>query len=441
VSNAPVEDRNSLIGDNLRKYRLLKGLTQEELAEGFCSVSQLSKVENGKTYLKRSLLKQMANRLGVTIERIETADAFLEELTEHLQLAKDANTAGHKDKSLELVGQVIEQSREFGYHELLLEGLLLKCRLFNHFGEFDRVTELIESMFEDNLVQDSTHKVLFLFELGRAHELNGNKLAAYDAFCRADEEFENIDENLDIRMQMWYSLAKNHFSMNNFRVAYRYIEKSERLATNLSKHLWRIRSTYMKATLLRRLGEAEKAEKIFVKVLKEAEDNGLLLDVGIINNNMGRLYQDAGEYGQALAHFYRAKQVYELLGEEVYLSNTLLHLAELALAEGDVAKAGATIQQVMEIVNRIGVNTYLEKAKAYRILGWICREQGDFDGYIARLEEGLAIYDENQAVFDAYELAKELAESLYERHDARATDMYRKVVAYNEKGLSFSTRR
>ncbi|MGZ4164333.1 MAG: helix-turn-helix domain-containing protein, partial [Tumebacillaceae bacterium] len=107
-----VDERNKIIGENLRKYRLLKGLTQDELAEGICSISQLSKIENGKTYVKRALLKQMAERLSVTIERIESTDALQEELSDTLQLAKDAFTTTNYDKAYELVSDVIRKGEE-----------------------------------------------------------------------------------------------------------------------------------------------------------------------------------------------------------------------------------------------------------------------------------------------------------------------------------------
>jgi len=435
MSGVLMEEQYRRIGDNLRKYRLLKGLTQEELAEGLCSVSQLSKVENGKTALKRSLLKQMANRLGVTIERIEASDALLEEISETLQLARDAQTAGFDQKSLELVDRVIEQSRDFAYKELMIEGLLHKCRVLNKLSRLDEVIELVERALAEKIPLDAAHRMLFLIEIGTAHEMNGNKAAAHDYYYQADEVAEAGEGTLDTRLRVYFNLGRCHHSMRNHRTALRYVEKAERIATELSKHLWRIRSTYMKATFLGCVGETEQAERVFLGALKEAEDNSLLLDVGIINNNMGHMYQKVGELGQAAAHYQRAKQVYELLDARRYLSTTLVHLAELAMADDDLAQAVALTEQVFVITRTLESNTYTAEAKAWRLLGMVEQAKRNFDGCIEHLERSLALYDRHHAVIAAYEAAKETAEAMYAGGHPGALDMYRRAVEYNEKSL------
>lgn len=435
MSGVLLEEQYRRIGDNLRKYRLLKGMTQEELAEGLCSVSQLSKVENGKTLLKRSLLKQMANRLGVTIERIETSDALLEEIGETLQLARDAQTAGYHQKSLELVNRVIEQSRDFDYKDLMVEGLLHKCRVLINLSRLEEVIELVERVLADEVPQDAANRMLFLIEIGTAHEMNGNKAAAHDYYYQADEAAEAGEGNLDTRLRVYYNLGRCHHSMHNHRTALRYVEKAERIATELSKHLWRIRSTYMKATFLVNIGETDQAERVFLGALKEAEDNSLLIDVGIINNNMGHMYQKMGELGQAAAHYHRAKQVYELLDARRYLCTTLVHLGELALADDDLDQAIAWAEQVFATARTLEFNTYTAEAKAWRLLGLVEQAKGNVDGCIEHLERTLTVYDRHQAVIEAYETAKEIAEILYANGHPGALEMYRRAVAYNEKSL------
>ncbi|MBL0387542.1 tetratricopeptide repeat protein [Tumebacillus sp. ITR2] len=436
-----IDERNRLIGENLRKYRLLKGLTQDELAEGLCSVSQLSKVENGKTYLKRTILKEMSNRLGVTVERIESQDALLEELSETLQLAKDSRTAGNIERALEYVVLVVEQSRAFEYPSLLLESLQIQCSLLNQINETEKVIQIVQGVFEENLPMTAEDRLFFHLEYGIAYEYSGHQVAAYDAYCRADQEIDNLQSNFETRFRVYYSLARIHFSMNNHRTALRYFEKAELMATEINRHLWRIRSTYMKATVMRLLGNFEQAEEIFTGTLKEATDNQYLIDVGIINNNMGCMYLEREEYGQAFSHLNRAVKVYEILENHKFLCETLLYLAELKFRTGEYTRTIAYVEQALEVSERAAKQTYQERAKANRILGWVKREQGDFEAYVTQLEKALNIYDDNHVVFEAYEVAKELAEEFYKKSDSRAVEIYRKAVQYNEKALEFGKRR
>lgn len=435
-----IEERNRLIGENLRKYRLLKGLTQDELAEGLCSVSQLSKVENGKTYLKRTILKEMANRLGVTVERIESQDALLEELSETLQLALDSQTAGNKEKALELIHEVVSQSRNFGYEELYLDSLLLECQLLNSKNRCDEVIQIVHDLFQSDPELEDNRKLMFQFELGHAHERSGNLMAAYDAFSRAESLFDQSEGDLETRYKINYALARSNFIMNNNRTALRYFEKAEQVATQLSRHLWRIRSRYMKATMLKRLGEYEKAESIFMSTLKEAQDNQYLLDVALINNNLGCLFLEKGESGSAQLHLSRALKVYEILNQNYYKCDTLFHLAELKYQEGDLQQAMAYIDRLLIESESVANQTYMDRAKAVRLLSCIKGDQGDFEGRITHLEKSLKIYEDNHVMLEAYRIAKEIAEIFYEKNDSRTVEMYRKAVQYNERFLELNVR-
>jgi tetratricopeptide (TPR) repeat protein len=432
-----MDERNRLIGENLRKYRLLKGLTQDELAEGLCSVSQLSKVENGKTYLKRTILKEMANRLGVTVERIESQDALLEELSETLQLARDSQTAGNRPKALEMAQNVFLRGQEFGYHELAGESLHLACFLLNEMNRSEEVIETINRAFADNLPLTDNQRLMFMYQLGFAFENSGNLMAAYDTYCRAESEVDEVDGDPETRYKIYYGLARRHFIMRNNRAAMRYFEKAEQVSLTMSRHLWRIRATLMKATMLKRMGDYKKAEALFVDVLKEAQDNQFLFEVGIVNNNMGCLYLERGEYGQASSHLNRALKVYEILKSDYYMCDTMLHLALLRYQEREFDHALELIDQLLAITDLLPKQTYLEKAKAMQLIGWIKRDRGEFEGYITQLEKALKVYDENRVVYETCEVAKELAEALYKNNDSRAVEMYRKAVQYNEKLLDY----
>ncbi|ASS74271.1 hypothetical protein CIG75_04235 [Tumebacillus algifaecis] len=436
------ETRNRIIGDNLRRYRLLRGYTQDEAAEGLCSISQLSKVENGKTQLKPSLLKILAERLGVTMEQLESADSLLDELNESLELGKAAVTAGHFEKAFSFYQNVISTSREHGYQQVFVEAVLGECRLLNRLHGGAGVVERIGEVLEDpDGASEAKQRVELLIELGKAHRLNGNMMMAHDCYCRADEEFEHVKGKKETHLRTYYELADCHFYMQNYRTALRYIEKAEQLAQELLMHLTRIRCTYYKATILRKMGHDEKAKALFLGALKEAQDNQLLFDVATINNNLGCLYKASCEYGHAIMHFQRAIQVFELLNQEQYFCDPYLNLAEIALAMQDVTKCQRYLSEVMNIVERSGGQQYMEQARALQILSWIERDAGNFERYSEQAQEVLALYEQHAVVGEAYELAVELADAYYERQDARAVELYRKAIELNAHLIAFGIKR
>lgn len=61
--------RTMLIGEYIKKSRLDQGLTQEDLCEGCCAVSTLSRLESGKLVPGYTLVHALLQRLGLPEER------------------------------------------------------------------------------------------------------------------------------------------------------------------------------------------------------------------------------------------------------------------------------------------------------------------------------------------------------------------------------------
>lgn len=79
-------------GVNVRKYRKIAGLTQEQLAEIVdCSNSHIGQIENGRGIPSLEVTSEIANALGVLVDQLIIADSkhpeliYLKEISEKLQ--------------------------------------------------------------------------------------------------------------------------------------------------------------------------------------------------------------------------------------------------------------------------------------------------------------------------------------------------------------------
>ncbi|MDN4076120.1 helix-turn-helix domain-containing protein [Fictibacillus terranigra] len=70
-----------MVGQRIRYYRKTKGLTQEELAQGICSVSYLSKIEKGDAKSSEEVINLLCERLGISAEEVDSNE-ILEMLNE-----------------------------------------------------------------------------------------------------------------------------------------------------------------------------------------------------------------------------------------------------------------------------------------------------------------------------------------------------------------------
>lgn len=83
------------LGKNIKQYRQLKGLSQEELAEKL-DVSQqtMSKIERGINFLTSETLEKISNILGVKISELftfeddTTPDEIIDDINKYLNLLK-----------------------------------------------------------------------------------------------------------------------------------------------------------------------------------------------------------------------------------------------------------------------------------------------------------------------------------------------------------------
>lgn len=67
-----MEETMTTFGDNVRKYRMEKGMTQEELALklGYKGRSSINKIETNVAQVPQKTIQELANALGVEVARL-----------------------------------------------------------------------------------------------------------------------------------------------------------------------------------------------------------------------------------------------------------------------------------------------------------------------------------------------------------------------------------
>lgn len=58
------------IGEIIKRYRQKNRMTKTELAKGICSISYITRIENGERCPTSVILRQIANKLGITTEQL-----------------------------------------------------------------------------------------------------------------------------------------------------------------------------------------------------------------------------------------------------------------------------------------------------------------------------------------------------------------------------------
>lgn len=425
------EECNEIVGGNVRRYRLLRGLKQEEVCDGLFSVSQLSKIERGKARVRPEQIPTLADRLGVTVLQLTSGDIVLDELRDTLLLAEQAAAAERTEKAVEMAREVIEKSRVLGYEELYMEAFVFECRQLNFLYEYRQVIEKIEGMLGSPHRLSPQQHASLLADQGRAYSYAGEMGRAFECYREAEEVFAAAAEEDPLTLRLLCRLSDAKYRMRNYRLAMRHAERMEEVADRLSKHYWRLMAQCMQANCWLPLGREDLAESLNLACLKEAEDNAYLGLIGAINNNLGELYIRQGRYASAHLHLQRAIRELELVKMDELLLDPMIQLAELLVLEEDEEGASRQIARTQELILRTNGAVCLYEVRALELLARLAGMRGDREEQILRLQECLDVCDRHHIVLEAYDIAARLAAVLDESGDPRATTAYRRAIRYS----------
>ncbi|MFC7372787.1 helix-turn-helix domain-containing protein [Fictibacillus iocasae] len=147
-----------MVGQRIRYYRKVKGLTQEELAQGICSVSYLSKIEKGDAKSSDEVINLLCDRLGISPNETNN-DEILEMLDEWnmMMVNKRFDEAGEFQKTVQ------EKMQGVSDPNILLRYELFKCRcIFVTSDDFDDGYHILENI-KNHILQSDNNELLFYY--------------------------------------------------------------------------------------------------------------------------------------------------------------------------------------------------------------------------------------------------------------------------------------
>lgn len=126
-------------GDNIRRIRKEKGLTQSQLAKK-AGISEISvrKYESGKRKPKLETMEKIANALDVPLDEILDHRSLLLQLMESLQISGDDENEILDDNTNEERPVITERYIIFELQKLNIDG---QIRLLEHIEDLSKIPE------------------------------------------------------------------------------------------------------------------------------------------------------------------------------------------------------------------------------------------------------------------------------------------------------------
>lgn len=313
------------IGKIINYHRKKQQMTQEQLCDGICSISHLSKIENDSKEVNIETLNLLCMKLGISIEDEKNK---VNHIKIKLQEFYDAIERLHHKKANILHIDLTEYKEFVQYTELLYVYELYMLRYTLFLNQLDLAEQLIEKM-------DQNSKMFSEFELFVWNVLNAIFNHKRNNFIKS---LELLDEVKDLRKQYrdeiteyYYLKSLMHCRLGQSALAIYFGNKALEV---FKKRNNIIRTLDVKTILsihLTETGEYERAENLLKEILDDAEliQNTTIEEMAW--HNLGFLYGTQNFSEKALECYYKSLPLIEKYTESYYLTlgNIATHLLKL----------------------------------------------------------------------------------------------------------------
>jgi len=379
-----------MVGQRIRYYRKTKGLTQEELAQGICSVSYLSKIEKGDAKSSEEVINLLCERLGISPDDIDD-------------------------------NQILEMLNE--WHSQMVDRNFDKAEIFLH----ETVQPRMKSVIEPTLI---LRYELFLSRFYMVHHVNPDLEGSYKQLKRAESFFNEMTPDLKFYylnfLSMYYNIKRE------YKKALDLLKEAESLyntkTTGITQSegavlFYHLALTYNYLCRVTSVSQyAYRAINIFDKEYNYSRSADCQILLGLSNRRVGN-------YEQAEFHLKQALK-YSTTFNDDFTNGVIYHnLGYVASNQKNHSKAleyyFKSLDAKMKVPNNETKSTMLTIAKEYYLTNDIKNAKIWLDKCFGVLD--ITVID------DVYYHIMTLKHRIEDRMDDLVEMLYREVIPYFEK--------
>jgi HTH-type transcriptional regulator, quorum sensing regulator NprR len=346
------------IGKAIKFKRKESGLTQEELSNGICSITYLSKLENGKldSQINDETLNLLCSRLGISQEDL-TSDS--EELLDLLFEWYEKICEQDLSQSADLYNKVQKKISNSSNYETTIFFELFKLRYFIQKKDVGKSIKIHKDI--EQKIDLYTPRQLYYY-----HKFLGYLYRERDMLEKSEHHLHKsigLDQDLKINEpDLYYLLGIVQSRLGNYIRSFEYLHKAEVLYSDLIDYnkLFRINIIISINYIL--LGEYDLAiEKIEVLLQQAKKLKKEVNTIAMLKHNLGYAYFKKEKYQQSYNILLETLEMKEQsIGVSVdYLITYYVYVqAFLHLNMGEETEINNAIQEGISISDKLDNREY-----------------------------------------------------------------------------------
>ncbi|WLD93654.1 tetratricopeptide repeat protein [Alkalihalobacillus sp. AL-G] len=295
-----------MIGQRIRYYRKTKNLTQEELAKGICSVSYLSKIENGDAKSSEDVIELLCERLGISPEEKQLDVNLVGMLNEwnYLMVLRKYEEAETTHNKIKEYIPLIEDPNTLIRYQLFLT---------RYFITTNNKTKASKQILELNKYYETRSDVALNFYY---HFINGLFNHVESNYSQAIKHFENAEAYIQhtplnqVELATYYysvALTQTHLFHNTAVINYAYkaldiFDKEYNFTRSADCQI-------LLGIVNRRIKNYLQSEYHFNQALKFAISFNNSKSLGIIYHNLGFVYSNKGDPEEAIKYYLKSLEI------------------------------------------------------------------------------------------------------------------------------------
>jgi tetratricopeptide (TPR) repeat protein len=364
------------LGSRLRRFRIAKGLTQQQLAAPHYTHAYVSTIEAGRRQPSRKALAHFASKLEVGVEELETGrPAALEaELGLGLQEARVELSGGAYEEALQHYEQIARAAHRYGLIQLEASARHGRALVAERQGRSeeavalnDEALELLEAEPPPARAEATAAKARCLTSLG------DNRYAVHVLEALVAEMERSGTGEPTALVRLYASLVLPYFELGLFDKAAEAGDRATRLAAHVSDPATLAMMEVNVARVLLRDGRPDDASRALLRAQDLFTQLDFKTELSRARLATGYVFSRSGDLRGARAELAAAFEIFEATGSVLDQAYTLNELARLDRLQGRDSDAAETARKSIRLLH--GDKDVAALARARRELGLAIQDQ------------------------------------------------------------------